>query len=253
MAGSSDSQIALEISDLSVSYQRMLALSDIHIQIPTGKVAAIIGPNGAGKSTLLKAIIGIVPRLSGEILIYGEPYRRHRSLTSYVPQRNSIDWDYPVNARDVVAMGLYRQVGILRPMRKEHYRRAEEALDRVGMLPYARRHIGMLSGGQQQRLFIARALAQEARLIFMDEPFAGVDAKTEGAIISLIQQMRELGQTTVIVHHDLRTVKKYFDYVVLLNKTVISHGESETVFTPDAIKKCYGGAVTFIDDHGQLR
>ncbi len=238
---------ALSVKDLSVAYRRNLVLSDVHLTVPAGSVTAIIGPNGAGKSTLIKSIIEVVPRLSGEILVFGEPYKLHRALTAYVPQRNSVDWDYPVNALDVVAMGLYRQVGMLRAMRPKDYRRAKEALDRVGMLGYARTHISDLSGGQQQRLFIARALVQDAKLIFMDEPFAGVDARTEQSIIDLIHNLRERGQTAVIVHHDLRTVKKYFDRVVLLNNTVIASGETGETFTTDAINRCYGGAVVITD------
>lgn len=242
-------QHALVIEDLSVAYERNRVLSDVHIKIASGKLVGIIGPNGAGKSSLLKAIMEIIPKISGQIMVFGEPYAIHRSLTAYVPQRNSVDWDYPVTVLDVVAMGLYRQIGWFKKVRRVHRERALNALKQVEMDQYAHRQISKLSGGQQQRVFIARALAQDAQMYFMDEPFAGVDAKTEEAIITLLKNLRMQGKTAIVIHHDLRTVQKYFDHLVLLNRTIIASGETGRVYTPDNLNACYGGQVAYIDQH----
>lgn len=239
--------MALHIEDLSVAYGATRVLSDIHLRIPAGKLVGIIGPNGAGKSTLLRAILDIVPKISGQIMIFDEPYRLHRFMTAFVPQRTSIDWQYPVNVLDVVTMGLYRQIGWIKRVTGAHRRRATEALEEVGMAEHAHTHISELSGGQQQRIFIARALVQEAQLYFLDEPFAGVDAKTEAAIILLLKRLRDDGKTAVVVHHDLRTVRQYYDHLVVLNRTIIADGETEKVFTADNLYRCYGGQIAVID------
>lgn len=238
---------ALHIEDLSVAYGATRVLSDIHLRIPTGTLTAIIGPNGAGKSTLLRAILDIVPKISGRIMIFNEPYRLHRFLTAFVPQRNSIDWQYPVNVLDVVTMGLYRQIGWMRRVRKVHKQQAMRALEEVGMSEHAHTHISELSGGQQQRIFIARALVQEAQLYLLDEPFAGVDAKTEAAIITLLKRLRDEGKTAIVVHHDLRTIREYYDYVVAINRTIVAAGETDAVFNQDTLYRCYGGQIAIID------
>ena len=236
----------LWIHDLTVAYHRKPVLWDIDLDLPEGRLIAVVGPNGAGKSTLIKAVLGLVPRASGAISIYGRPYDSQRHLVGYVPQRESVDWDFPVNAMDVVAMGLYRQIGWFKPVARRHQQKAIENLEKVGMAAYAKRQISQLSGGQQQRVFLARALAQDARLYFMDEPFAGVDVATERAIIALLKELKSAGKTCVVVHHDLQTVPAYFDHVVLLNLRVVDSGPIETVFTEENLKKTYGGKLTLL-------
>lgn len=241
----------LAIDDLTVAYDEKPVLWDIDLDIPEGSLVGIIGPNGAGKSTLVKACLDLVSRASGKVLFYGEPYRRQRHLVGYVPQRESVDWDFPVNALDVVAMGLYREIGWLRPVGRRHRQQALEALDRVGLADYATRQISQLSGGQQQRVFLARALAQKARIYFMDEPFAGVDAATERAIVALLKDLQAAGNTCLVVHHDLATVAQYFDRVILLNLRVVAAGPTAEVFTSDNLKKTYGGKLTLLDEAGE--
>jgi manganese/zinc/iron transport system ATP- binding protein len=238
----------LRVRDLTVAYQRKPVLWDIDLDLPEGSLVGIIGPNGAGKSTLIKAVLELVPAASGRVLIYGLPYRQQRALVGYVPQRESVDWDFPVSALDVVCMGLYRQVGWCLPVRQQHRQLALAALDRVGMVAYAERQISQLSGGQQQRIFLARALVQEARLYFLDEPFAGVDAATESAIIATLRELRAKGRTVIVVHHDLQTVPRYFDHLVMLNMRVVASGPTAEVFTPDNLIRTYGGRLTLLDE-----
>ncbi len=239
-------QAPLCVKDLTVAYHRKPVLWDIDLTLPEGQLIAVVGPNGAGKSTFIKSVLGLVPRASGAISIYGKSYESQRHLVGYVPQRESVDWDFPVNALDVVAMGLYRQIGWFRPVNKNHRKKALDSLEKVGMANYAYRQISQLSGGQQQRVFLARALAQDARLYFMDEPFAGVDAATERAIISLLKELKSVGKTCVVVHHDLQTVPTYFDHVVLLNMRLVDAGPVETVFNEENLKKTYGGRLTLL-------
>lgn len=239
-------ELPLAVQDLTVAYHRKPVLWDVDLAMPEGNLIAVVGPNGAGKSTLIKAILGLIPRASGRVTIYGRPYDKQRRLVGYVPQRESVDWDFPVNALDVVAMGLYGRIGWFRPVGRAHRRRAMEELDKVGMTAYAQRQISQLSGGQQQRVFLARALAQDANLYFMDEPFAGVDVATERAIIALLKELKAAGKTCVVVHHDLQTVPTYFDHVVLLNMRVVEAGPVEAVFTEENLKKTYGGKLTLL-------
>ncbi|MFT5128413.1 MAG: manganese/zinc/iron transport system ATP- binding protein [Rhodothermales bacterium] len=238
----------VSVQDLTVAYHRKPVLWDIDLQIPPAKLVGIVGPNGAGKSTLLKAILDLVPKATGRILIYGKPYRRQRGLVGYVPQRESVDWDFPVNALDVVAMGCYGKIGWCRPVGRKHKDVAMAALERVGMADYAKRQISQLSGGQQQRVFLARALVQDARIYFMDEPFAGVDAATEKAIVRILQDLREAGKTVLVVHHDLQTVPEYFDHLLLLNMRIVATGPTEEVFTNENLQKTYGGRLTLLDE-----
>jgi len=242
----SDEPAPLSVKDLTVAYQRKPVLWDIELTLPEGRLIAVVGPNGAGKSTLIKAVLGLVPRASGQISIYGKPYETQRHLVGYVPQRESVDWDFPVNALDVVAMGFYRKIGWLRPVTRTHRRAALKELEKVGMATFAHRQISQLSGGQQQRVFLARALAQDARVYLMDEPFAGVDTATERAIIALLKDLKASGKTCVVVHHDLQTVPTYFDHVVLLNMRVVAYGSTEAVFTEENLKKTYGGRLTLL-------
>ncbi|MNK49175.1 High-affinity zinc uptake system ATP-binding protein ZnuC [compost metagenome] len=237
----------LIIQNLSVAYQKKPVLRDISFEVPEGQLIGIIGPNGAGKSTLIKAALGLLPRLSGEVLIYGEPYAQQRKRIGYVPQRESIDWDFPTSALDVVMMGRYGHLGWFKRPGREERRLAMECLAKVGMTDYADRQISQLSGGQQQRIFLARALAQDASLYFMDEPFVGVDAATEKAIITLLNELKQQGKTVLVVHHDLNTVKEYFDWVVLLNVSLVAAGPVEQTFTTDLLQRTYGGRLTILD------
>lgn len=242
----------LSVHAATVAYQRKPVLWDVDYDAPSlnadgsGSLVAIVGPNGAGKSTLIKACLGLVPLASGTVEFWGMPYRAARARIGYVPQRESVDWDFPVSALDVVCMGRYRKIGWCRPVSKSHKRAALECLDRVGMRALASRQISQLSGGQQQRVFLARALAQEADLYFMDEPFAGVDAATERAIVAVLRDLRSGGKTVVVVHHDLQTVNEYFDHVILLNMRVVAAGPVGEVFTPENLQKTYGGRLTLL-------
>lgn len=231
----------LAISGLTVSYGEKPVLFSVDFVTPPGGMVAIVGPNGAGKSTLIKAALGIVPRISGEVTAFGRPYTKVRHRIAYVPQRASVDWDFPATALDVVIMGLYRDIGFLRFAGRRHRLKAMECLERVGMASFAHRQIGQLSGGQQQRVFLARALAQDAELYVMDEPFAGVDAATERAIVSVLKELNTQGRTIICVHHDLSTVRDYFNYVLLLNIQKIADGPVATTFTAENLQATYGG------------
>ncbi|MCK6476653.1 MAG: ABC transporter ATP-binding protein [Phycisphaerales bacterium] len=239
--------VAVEVHDVTVAYHRKPVLWDVDVQIPSSRLVAIVGPNGAGKSTLLKAILGLVPLASGTVEIFGRSLRRARSLIAYVPQRESVDWDFPVSALDVVLMGRYGRLGWFRRPGRKDRDAAMAALEKVGMKDLAHRQISQLSGGQQQRVFLARALVQEARLYFMDEPFAGVDAATEKAIVDLLREIRRSGGTVVAVHHDLQTVPEYFDHVLMLNMRLVAAGPTEEVFTTPNLHTTYGGRLTLLD------
>ncbi len=241
----------LVIRDLTVAYHQKPVIWDIDYQAPPGQLIAIVGPNGAGKSTLLTACLGLVPWISGEVQFFGGPLGRQRHRVGYVPQRESVDWDFPVNALDVVAMGLYRKIGWCRPVTRRYRQLAMESLDRVGMADFAKRQIRQLSGGQQQRVFLARALVQQADLYLMDEPFAGVDASTERAVLGLLRQLRADGKTVLVVHHDLQSVEEYFDEVVLLNMRLIATGKTSEVLTNDNLRKTYGGRLALLDRVGE--
>ncbi len=242
------SKIALEIHDMTVAYHRRPVLWDVDLQVPEGKLVGVIGPNGAGKTTLIKAVLGLVPLASGKVEIYGQPYQDQRHLVGYVPQRESVDWDFPVTVRDVVLMGTYGRLGWFRRPGRAERELAESCLEQVGMASFARRQIRQLSGGQQQRVFLARALAEQAQVYFLDEPFAGVDAATESAIVDLLQTMRSAGKTVFVVHHDLQTVRDYFDWVILLNMRLVACGPVNETFTPENMQKTYGGRLTILDE-----
>jgi manganese/zinc/iron transport system ATP- binding protein len=231
---------AVQVEDLTVAYRDKPVLWDIDLTVPQGVLMAVVGPNGAGKTTLLKAILGLVRPVAGTVLVLGRPYREQRKFVGYVPQRGTVDWDFPTTVRDVVLMGTYGQVGWVRRPGKTHKEAANLALQRVGMEAFANRQISQLSGGQQQRVFLARALVQDARVYFMDEPFQGVDAVTEKAIVGLLQDLRATGRTVFVVHHDLTSVPEYFDWVTLLNVRLIASGPVAEVFTPANITAAYG-------------
>ncbi|MBL9184969.1 MAG: metal ABC transporter ATP-binding protein [Verrucomicrobiaceae bacterium] len=239
---------ALELHDLTVSYAKKPVLYGVDVQVPQGALVGIIGPNGAGKSTMIRAIMGLTPASSGWVQIFGESFEKNRHRVGYVPQREQVDWDFPVNVMDVVLMGRYGRRGWLRRVTKEDKKIAEESLDKVGMLPFRNRQIANLSGGQQQRVFLARALAQQSDLYLMDEPFAGVDATTERAIVTLLQDLQSQGKTILVVHHDLTTAKEYFDHLLLLNMRLVSFGKTQDVFTVEQLQKTYGGRLTILSD-----
>lgn len=239
----------LRVSGLTVAYQKKPVLRNVSFTIPEGNLIGIIGPNGAGKSTLIKSVLGLIPRVSGEVNIFGKPYSESRKRVGYVPQRESVDWDFPTNALDVVMMGRYGHLGwFKRPGAKEK-EIALDCLAKVGMADFADRQISQLSGGQQQRVFLARALAQNADLYFMDEPFVGVDAMTEKAIITLLNELKRQGKTVLVVHHDLATVKEYFDWVMLLNVELVACGETEKIFNTSMLQQTYGGRLTVLDQN----
>lgn len=250
MAANHPSSSPLSIHDMTVAYQGRRVLWDIDYDAPAGKLVAIVGPNGAGKSTLIKAALELVPLTDGEVRFFGEPYQDQRGRIGYVPQRTSVDWDFPVNALDVVAMGLYRKIGWFRPVTKIFRQQALAALERVGLGEFATRQISELSGGQQQRVFLARALVQNADLYLMDEPFAGVDAATERAIVELLRELRSSGKSALVVHHDLQTVAEYFDEVLLLNMRLVASGPVDQAFTAENLRKTYGGKLALLDQVG---
>ncbi len=236
----------LETRDLTVAYHTQPVLWDVDLAVPSGALCAIVGPNGAGKSTLLRTALGLVPKAAGWVRFFGKSYAEVRDRVAYVPQRTSVDWDFPTDVLDVVMMGLYGRLGWLRRPGTRERQAALQALDQVGMADFAGRQISQLLGGQQQRVFLARSLVQDADLYLMDEPFAGVDATTERAIIALLSQLRSEGKTVVAVHHDLATVDDYFDWVALLNARLIAAGPVSEVYTHDNLHITYGGRIGFL-------
>ncbi len=238
----------IEIHDLTVAFDRKPVLWNIDALLPAGKLIGIIGPNGAGKSTLIKTLMGLVPAGSGYVKIFGKQLDQVRKRVSYVPQRETVDWDFPVSVMDVALMGRYAHTGMFGKLRQADHDIALDALCQVGMEAFANRQIAQLSGGQQQRTFLARALAQRADLYLMDEPFAGVDAATEKTVITLLREMTSQGKTVVVVHHNLQSAKQYFDYLMLLNTRLVACGPANEVFTPENLQDTYGGNLTLLTD-----
>lgn len=226
---------------LSASYGKQSIIYNINLTIPNGVIAGIVGPNGAGKSTLIKSIMGLVPVCQGIVKVFGYPFNKALKRIGYMPQRENIDWDFPVTVYDVVMMGRYQKLGLFRNPKPEDKAIVLSGLEKVELLNLKDRQIGSLSGGQQQRVFLARALVQESDLYFMDEPFAGVDAKTERAIMRVLKELRDNGKTLVVIHHDLATVRDHFDYLVLLNGQVIASGPTDKIFTMENLEKTYEG------------
>ncbi len=237
----------LSVHAMTVAYRRKPVLWDVEYDAPPSKLVAIVGPNGAGKSTLMKACLGLLPLAAGDVAFWGRPFAAVRGRVGYVPQRESVDWEFPVSALDVVCMGRYGKIGWFRGVSRAHRAAAMRALEQVHMEAFAERQIAQLSGGQQQRVFLARALAQEADLYFMDEPFAGVDAATEKAIVDVLRTLKSSGRTVICVHHDLQTVPEYFDEVLMLNMRVVAAGPVREVFTAENLQKTYGGRLTLLD------
>ncbi|MEQ8471463.1 MAG: metal ABC transporter ATP-binding protein [Marinoscillum sp.] len=242
----------LEIHDLTVSYDKKPVLWGIDLSVPKGAIAGIVGPNGAGKSTLIKSIMGLTSLSSGYVKIFDEELEQVRSRVSYVPQRESVDWDFPASVLDVVLMGRYARIGLFKRPRRADIEAALFALKQVGMDKFKTRQISQLSGGQQQRVFLARALTQQADIYFMDEPFAGVDAATEKAIIQILKKLAEDGKTVIVVHHDLQSVSTYFDWVIMLNLRLVASGPTDKVFTPELLEETYGGKLTLLTEVGEL-
>ncbi|WP_312159925.1 metal ABC transporter ATP-binding protein [Oscillibacter sp.] len=235
---------AVEVEDLTVAYDAKPVLWDIDLKIPKGQLMAVVGPNGAGKTTLIKAMLGLLKPVTGAVrfLDGSGDIRTLKNRIGYVPQSGSVDWDFPATVQDVVLMGRYGKLGWVRRPRKSDVELTKQTLQKVGMQDYATRQISQLSGGQQQRVFLARALAQEAEVYFMDEPFKGVDAQTERAIVTLLKDLKEQGKTVVVVHHDLQTVPDYFDWVTLINLRVVASGPVKEVFHEENLKKTYHSA-----------
>ncbi|MGZ0187895.1 MAG: metal ABC transporter ATP-binding protein [Alphaproteobacteria bacterium] len=236
-----DAASPFDISGLTVTYADAPALWNVDFTATQGSLTAVLGPNGAGKSTFLKGALGLVPTVAGRALAYGQSINQARRRIAYVPQRESVDWEFPATALDVATMGLYRQIGWLRPVRRRHREAALAALAELGMADFADRQIGQLSGGQQQRVFLARALVQDADLYLMDEPFAGVDAATERTIVALLRRLASAGKTAIVVHHDLATVREYFDEALLLNVRRIAAGPVDDAMTEENLQRAYGG------------
>jgi manganese/zinc/iron transport system ATP- binding protein len=245
-------QPGLEIHDLTVAFERKPVLWNVDLTIPQGKLVGVIGPNGAGKSTLIKAVMGILPLSSGYVKLFDRDIEEVRQRISYVPQRESVDWDFPASVLDVVLMGRYAKLGLFKRPRKADRDAAMDCLKKVGMERFAHRQISQLSGGQQQRTFLARALAQQADIYFMDEPFAGVDAATEKTIIGLLRTMTHAGKTVIVVHHDLHSVSQYFDWVIMLNTRLVAVGPTSTTFNQKNLHETYGGKLTILADVADL-
>jgi manganese/zinc/iron transport system ATP- binding protein len=241
-------QHALQVHQLTVNYDKTPVLWDISLEVPRGKIVGIVGPNGAGKSTFIKTALGLVQPISGKVEFFGQPLSEVRRLIAYVPQRESVDWDFPITVRDLVMMGRYGGLGLCRRPRKADYAAVDHYLELMGINSYADRQISQLSGGQQQRAFIARALVQEADIYFMDEPFAGIDIATEAVIMDTLHQLKMKGKTVFIVHHDLNTVESYFDWIMMLNMRLIACGSVVEVFNPDTLNLTYGKSYALFDE-----
>ncbi len=238
----------MSVHAMTVAYNDRPVLWDIDYDAPVASLVGVVGPNGAGKSTFIKACLGILPKLSGIVEFWGMPFNVARSRIAYVPQRESVEWDFPISVLEVVCMGLYAEIGLFKRVTAKHKARARRYLELVQMEQFADRQISELSGGQQQRVFLARALVKEADLYFMDEPFSGVDAVTESSIINSLKELKQAGKTVIVVHHDLTTVSEYFDSVILLNSRIIAQGEVSTTFNTENLRKTYGGKLTLLED-----
>jgi manganese/zinc/iron transport system ATP- binding protein len=241
---------ALSVRDLTVSYDAEPVLEGVTFEVDPGRLVGVVGPNGAGKSTMIKAIVGTLPADSGHVRVLGEQGRKALRRITYVPQRGSVDWDFPVTVHDVVRQGRYGHLGLLGRMSAEDRRAVSDAISKVGLEDLAGRQIGELSGGQQQRVFLARALAQRGDVYLMDEPFVGVDAATESAIVDVLKELRDSGRTVLVVHHDLSTASDYFDSILLLNRHLVAYGDTRDVFTREHLQRAYGGRLAIFDEGG---
>jgi manganese/zinc/iron transport system ATP- binding protein len=233
----------IECNDLTVAYREKPVLWDIDLDIPAGVMMAIVGPNGAGKSTLIKTMLELIKPVAGDVKFFGKSYREVRDRIGYVPQRESVDWDFPTTVLDCTLMGCYGKLGWIKKPSKKDKEDALEVLEKMGLFEFKNRQISQLSGGQQQRVFLARALMQDADIYFMDEPFQGVDAKTEKAIIRVLKDMKKSGKTLIVVHHDLQTIRDYFDWITILNVRIVASGPVDEVYTADNLHEAYGSRV----------
>lgn len=236
---------AIKVKDLEVAYQRQIVLRKLSLELPAGMITGIIGPNGSGKTTFLKAMLGLIPTESGTTRFFDRSLNDSRSTIAYVPQRETVDWDFPASVYDVVAMGRLKPSKWWHRLSRQDRKAIDEAIAKVNLDPFRHRQIGQLSGGQQQRVFLARALAQDAQLVFMDEPFVGVDMASQESILNVLDEMRKDGKTIVIVHHDLNTVAQWFDYVALLNNELVAHGPVKEIMQPEILAKAYGTTLFF--------
>jgi manganese/zinc/iron transport system ATP- binding protein len=239
--------LALEVKNLNVSYDRGPVVCDVGFEVARGDLVGVVGPNGAGKSTMIKAMVGAHTPDSGSITVLGDSGKKATRRITYVPQRGAVDWDFPVTVRDVVVQGRYGHVGLLGRFSKKDRDLIDEAIEMVGITDLQNRQIGELSGGQQQRVFLARALAQKGDVYLLDEPFVGVDAATETAIVDVLRALRDEGRAVMVVHHDLSTVREYFDKVLLMNAELIAFGPTDEVFTERLLQKTYGGRLTVLE------
>jgi ABC-type Mn2+/Zn2+ transport system ATPase subunit len=240
----------LTVKSLFVSYHGNEAIENVSFSIEQGKLVGIIGPNGAGKSTLLKALLNLIPKDKGEIQIYGKSFNERRKSVAYVPQRSDIDWDFPINVLDTVLLGTYPNLGLFKKPKKKEKEWALQCLQRVGMEEFSKRQIGELSGGQQQRVFLARALAQKSEILFLDEPFVGIDVSSEETIITILKELKNSGRTILVVHHDLSKVSDYFDELILLNKKLIGYGDIDQILRAEVLSKAYSGQFSFLERLG---
>ena len=243
---------AISIKGLSVSFDKKRVLTNIFLEIEAGKIYGVIGPNGAGKSTLFKAILDLIEIDSGSVKVEGQPIEKMRKKVVYVPQKNDVDWQFPATVYDIVLMGRYPHKKVFQRINQQDKDITLQALEEVGMLAFKDRQIGELSGGQQQRVFLARALCQESDIFFLDEPFVGVDITTEEKIIQILKRMASKGKTLLVVHHDLATVRKYFDKVILLNQRMIAYGDTESIFNEENIARAYGGQLPVLHKMGNI-
>ena len=247
-----DRDISISVKGLSVSYERKRVLSNIFLELKAGRVVGVVGPNGAGKSTLFKAILGLIEPNTGLITIRGKDPDKVRKEVAYVPQKNDVDWSFPATVMDVVLMGRYPFKGVFQRLSSEDKDIAMDALKEVGMEAFKDRQIGELSGGQQQRVFLARALCQNAQVFFLDEPFVGVDILTEEKIITILKKLAKQGKSLLVVHHDLGSVREYFDDVILLNQRLIAYGPTETTFNDENVRRTYGGQLPVLHKMGEI-
>lgn len=243
---------AIDVKHLTVNYGKTPVLWDIGFTVPQGNIIGVIGPNGAGKSTLMKAILGLLPLLSGKVEIFGQPLKKVRERIAYVPQRGSVDWEFPITVKSLVAMGRYGRVGLFRRLRRADWSAAEHYIRLVGLEGFENRQINELSGGQQQRVFLARALLQESDIYFLDEPFAGIDVASEKVVIDILKKLKDEGKTIFVVHHDLNTVESYFTWTILLNLRLVAEGPVKEVFTPQNLAVTYGKNIALFDEAVRL-
>ena len=245
-----DEEFALEVTDLTVSYHGKLALQGVTLAVEKGALVGIIGPNGAGKSTFLKAVLDLIPKESGQIALSGKPFREQRERTAYVPQRNQLDWDFPIDVFGTVLLGTYPGLKPFRKPGRAEKERAVHALEKVGMADFRARQIGELSGGQQQRVFLARALAQQPDILFLDEPFVGIDASSEDNIMAILRELRDEGKTVFVVHHDLSKISSYFEKVIVLNKQLAGCCDVRQAIQSGLLNRVYSGQHVIAEQAG---